>query len=79
MPGDFDRSPCPGERERERERESESEIQAILAQVLHLCLGTCAALLNGGEDGELTRSCASGGAFPFDPVVLELHIRRHFA
>ena len=44
-PGDFDRSPCPGERERER------ETVAILAQVLHLCLGACEPSCPGGEAG----------------------------
>ena len=43
--------------ERERER------VAILAQVLHLFLGACAALLYGGEDGELTRGCVPGELF----------------
>ena len=38
---------CPAERKKERERER----VAILAQVLHLCLGACAALLPGGEAG----------------------------
>ena len=36
------------EREREREREKERERVAILAQVLHLGLGACSALLRRG-------------------------------
>ena len=59
---------CPGgERERERER---SHFGSSATPVLG---GLCRPLVRGGEDGELTRGCALGGAFPFDPVVLELH------
>ena len=65
---------CP-ERERERERE---RAVAILAQVLHLGLGACSALLRRGGGGGLTRGCALGGAYPLNPVVLELHACRHW-
>ena len=33
-----------------------------MAQVLHLCLGACSALLYGGEGRELTRSCILRGS-----------------
>ena len=53
-------------RARKRERERERGAVAILAQVLHLCLGACAALLPGGGKG-LTWNCALQGSLLVSP------------
>ena len=57
-----DLSLSPGEREREID---------ILAQVLHLCLGACAAPLHRWGSWGVNLDCASRGAFPVSPAVLE--------
>ena len=50
------------ERERKREKERERESVAILAQVLHLCLGACDASLHRGGGAGLPWGCAPEGA-----------------
>ena len=57
-----------GETRRDRERERE---RAILAQVLHLCLGVLCHPLVRGARQRVDPGCAPGGALLPCPVVLE--------
>ena len=63
-PGDFDRSPCPGERERE------SPFGSSAAPLLG---SLCCSLASGGSWG-VNLDCTSRGAFPVLSAVLVSHI-----
>ena len=63
--------------ELQRWRETERESSHFGSSTTPALGGLFRPLAQGGGGG-LTRGCALGGAFPLNPVVLELHACRHW-